>query len=1105
MKDRHIRVFVSSVFTGMEDVRTYLMTKVFPKIIEEGKRHNVVVTPLDLRWGITEQASRKGETAKICLKEIERSQPYFIGILGNRYGWQPTVEELSVDPQTFKDYPWLREDVQNKLSMTEIEMQYGVLRNKEKINAFFYIGSDEMVEYSQRHFISEVRNNKRYPVSNFTTKEELGEKIERDFINLLNEKYPIIQNAPYILAKEAQEGVVNELILDYYPRQVIEKRIEDSIKDRSRNSLVLLGDRGCGISSLLAHFVNENKERLKIISVFPSLTNMTVEQIQHYLIESTCYMLGLDIPTPSKGTLYDQLDNLWSEVSGKNKESIIIIIDGIDSITDGIAQKQTSISWLPQARCGVKQLLSSSSVFYDENIALRGMDTLCIPDLLDSERIGAITKRLRRYSKDMSYEQIEVLASDSKSSNINVLMLALHEMIFNCVYETYKAYIDDYVKSKSVDEYYYSVVERMVGKFEFSTRILPFIIYSHIGLTEEDIIDLASITTMDWSQFYCAYNFIFKKRVGRIQIEDEKFKSIIKTFILEKEFKKRELDESSKVYLMDKILIMTRREIIELKERQLDELSKVYCPSKEEMTTFLQVYSGGLPSEDNLTKFIRNYCCSEHLYEGKEPLWRELVAQYYFCGYNDKLYRLLLNPIFTVYYERNYRTSLFFYWNYIQRVNSDYKFIGDVNLDNDNYTHPFLSDYFYSLAILADEGLATQEYALECIDKSISYLDNEISSIRDMKLVSRLNLKYSLTGDLTLISKLKTYDEDYYQEVVPALKLNEAQGYIDRGDYDKALKCANESLSLIEKLDKTNKILSYKAECYRIIADIHSYKYQLSHDSDIWNIAQRLYQDAFEIYEELYRLNPEEYLEEIVQLENNYALLLFDANLIDAAINIFDDIIDILENSSKDNKKRQMIYTKVLTSYGGILTDYAQTDPKKELYVKAKNILEKACVLLADLYEFDKQKYARMYSDALYNKARLLKRFNGCLGDVVLGLYNKCLNLYRECEEKSSEAQIYASMGVYFRDIGDFLEAIISFIKSLSIYSSIKSSGVIYHQKMINLIDEICRNYDQLNMRMEKRIYIKSKKDLLWELYIATQKLEYKNKYEEVKQLLSEY
>jgi hypothetical protein len=42
---------------------------------------------VDLRWGITEAQANEGQVLPLCLAEIERSRPYFIGLLGERYGW----------------------------------------------------------------------------------------------------------------------------------------------------------------------------------------------------------------------------------------------------------------------------------------------------------------------------------------------------------------------------------------------------------------------------------------------------------------------------------------------------------------------------------------------------------------------------------------------------------------------------------------------------------------------------------------------------------------------------------------------------------------------------------------------------------------------------------------------------------------------------------------------------------------------------------------------------------------------------------------------------------------------------------------------------------
>ena len=52
------------------------MTRIFPAIRAEAARRQVGFFEVDLRWGITEEQSRAGETLAICLAEIERCRPF---------------------------------------------------------------------------------------------------------------------------------------------------------------------------------------------------------------------------------------------------------------------------------------------------------------------------------------------------------------------------------------------------------------------------------------------------------------------------------------------------------------------------------------------------------------------------------------------------------------------------------------------------------------------------------------------------------------------------------------------------------------------------------------------------------------------------------------------------------------------------------------------------------------------------------------------------------------------------------------------------------------------------------------------------------------------
>ena len=96
---RTFRIFVSSTFSDLKAERNALQERVFPRLRELCAAHGTRFQAIDLRWGVSEEASLDQRTMKICLGEIARCQqvtqrPNFIVLLGDRYGWCPLPEEI---------------------------------------------------------------------------------------------------------------------------------------------------------------------------------------------------------------------------------------------------------------------------------------------------------------------------------------------------------------------------------------------------------------------------------------------------------------------------------------------------------------------------------------------------------------------------------------------------------------------------------------------------------------------------------------------------------------------------------------------------------------------------------------------------------------------------------------------------------------------------------------------------------------------------------------------------------------------------------------------------------------------------------------------------
>ena len=69
---RNIRIFISSTFNDMQEERNELISKVFPLLRKMAKERQVVLTEIDLRWGITEKDAQESKVVQICLEEIEK-------------------------------------------------------------------------------------------------------------------------------------------------------------------------------------------------------------------------------------------------------------------------------------------------------------------------------------------------------------------------------------------------------------------------------------------------------------------------------------------------------------------------------------------------------------------------------------------------------------------------------------------------------------------------------------------------------------------------------------------------------------------------------------------------------------------------------------------------------------------------------------------------------------------------------------------------------------------------------------------------------------------------------------------------------------------------
>ncbi|AZL54168.1 DUF4062 domain-containing protein [Aliarcobacter skirrowii] len=92
-QSKTFRLFVSSTFSDFSVERRLLQEYVFPEIKKYCNENNFNFQPIDLRWGVSNEAQLDQKTLELCLEEVRTSKinphPNFLIMIGDRYGWIP--------------------------------------------------------------------------------------------------------------------------------------------------------------------------------------------------------------------------------------------------------------------------------------------------------------------------------------------------------------------------------------------------------------------------------------------------------------------------------------------------------------------------------------------------------------------------------------------------------------------------------------------------------------------------------------------------------------------------------------------------------------------------------------------------------------------------------------------------------------------------------------------------------------------------------------------------------------------------------------------------------------------------------------------------------
>ena len=483
IENRHIRLFISSTFQDMKDEREYLMTHSFPLLRKLALERNVTLTELDLRWGITEDEAKNGKVVDICLREVENSVPFFIGIIGNRYGWIPKKEDLWEG--TIDRYAQVEEYLKKHLSVTEMEMQFGVLQRKEKLHAYFYIKDQQSDETDYPEMLKKLKEEVRksdYPSSYYSSKENLAEQIEQAFQDLLDELFPIENTTELEKERIGQKAYLNQLCQSYIKDDNCFKILNDWLCDVNKRQLVITGASGLGKSALLANWLDEKlHDKKRDYKVIYHFTGNGGSQSSHHYVEQIIRDEIADQYHWGEEEIKSlSLEQLFNKIVAEKQNPLLIVIDAINQIVDEDDAKL--LNWLPDANKSVKILYSTLEDDKTmESLKRRDYPIYTLKPLSKEQRCQLIVKHLGNFAKRLNENQIQRIADSTLCENTLVLRSLLDELISFGIYEKLDERIDSYLSQKTIEVFYQVYlknIEEGLNSYEDYVQVDPTKSYS---------------------------------------------------------------------------------------------------------------------------------------------------------------------------------------------------------------------------------------------------------------------------------------------------------------------------------------------------------------------------------------------------------------------------------------------------------------------------------------------------------------------------------------------------------------------------------------------------------------------------------------------------
>ncbi|GAB1800860.1 DUF4062 domain-containing protein [Priestia megaterium] len=509
-----IRVFISSTFMDMREERGWLVREVFPELRKRCAERNLRLVDVDLQWGIPEGKITDETLADICLAEIDSCSPFFVCLLGSRYGTLAKVNKQRQNELNLKE---------DEYSITELEIYHRLRKMEEKKGGvLFYFRDVPLIEGVPKEAESKEEDKKRLN----SLKENIRREVDRDFVVDYSHLYSKDEKTGYMRLNKTEFGKMvledlwkqidqlhpdvkneqlekveqeinthinykNYKISQFYGRDNVLQSLEEHIEKRGKRKPVFVtGEAGAGKSSLLSKVIETYEKGDKfVLPVFVGLTaqSSNIKYIVRYISEAIASKFS-NIKIPSDN---ENLHLLFDQLQG---EKVTIVIDGLDQVSDKNCKDLHLL--LPMHLPEHVQLIISA---ISESTPMRAIENvfsseqIFMVEKLENKDIQEMVQQtLKLYSKDIITSQIEALLKNTATSNPLYLKLVLEELRY---FVPLKKEVDSEVLKfiMNLPNDLHGMLKMILKRLEqhndidILSKTLTLISNSRIGLSEDEV------------------------------------------------------------------------------------------------------------------------------------------------------------------------------------------------------------------------------------------------------------------------------------------------------------------------------------------------------------------------------------------------------------------------------------------------------------------------------------------------------------------------------------------------------------------------------------------------------------------------------------------